>query len=47
MLRQQGDGVPDRDDTYDKLTNFVIGALFIGGAMSIVGALGLSIAGSC
>ena len=47
VLRQQGDGVPDRDDTYDKLTNFVIGALFIGGAMSIVGALGLSIAGSC
>lgn len=46
-LRSQGDGVPDRDDTYDKLFKFVVGALLIGGAVSLVGALGLTVATGC
>ena len=33
ILRQQGDGVPDRDDTFDKLVNWVIG-IFLGAALS-------------
>lgn len=47
ILRQQGDGVPDRDDTYDKLFNFVVGALLIGGAVSILTGVGLSVSGTC
>lgn len=47
VLRQQGDGVPDRDDTYDKLFNFVVGALFIGGAAAFLAAIGLAVSGSC
>lgn len=46
MLRQQGDGVPDRDDTSDKLVNWAIGVLIISFAVSIFSALGLSVA-SC
>lgn len=46
MLRQQGDGVPDRDDTFDKIFNWVIGALIVGGAFSFIGAIGLSVS-SC
>lgn len=47
ILRQQGDGVPDRDDTYDKLFNFVVGAFIIAGAVSILGALGIAVTQSC
>lgn len=43
MLRQQGDGVPDRDDTSDKLVNWAIGVLIISFAVSIFSALGLSV----
>ena len=32
VLRQQGDGVPDRDDTFDKLINWVVGIFIVAGA---------------
>lgn len=47
IYRQQGDGVPDRDDTFDKLINLVIGVLIVSGAIAILAALGLDVAGSC
>ena len=47
VLRQQGDGVPDRDDTFDKLINWVVGIFVVSGALSFMGALGLSISESC
>lgn len=47
VLRQQGDGVPDRDDTFDKLINWVVGIFIVAGALAFMGALGLSIAESC
>ena len=31
VLRQQGDGVPDRDDTFDKLINWVVGIFIVAG----------------
>ena len=34
ILRQQGDGVPDRDDTFDKLVNWVIGIFLGAGAVA-------------
>lgn len=43
ILRQQGDGVPDRDDTFDKLVNWVIGIFLGAGAVAILAALGLSV----
>ncbi|MCI1674255.1 MAG: hypothetical protein LKI34_08600 [Bifidobacterium tibiigranuli] len=46
MLKQQGDGVPDRDDTVDKLVNVAIGVFFISAAVSILAGLGMSMA-SC
>ena len=47
VLRQQGDGVPDRDDTFDKLINWVVGIFIVAGALAFMSALGLSIAESC
>ena len=47
ILRQQGDGVPDRDDTFDKLVNWVIGIFLGAGAVAILAALGLSVTASC
>ena len=47
ILRQQGDGVPDRDDTFDKLINWVVGIFIVAGALAFMSALGLSIAESC
>ena len=47
VLRQQGDGVPDRDDTFDKLVNWVIGIFLGAGAVAILAALGLSVTASC
>ena len=47
ILRQQGDGVPDRDDTFDKLINWVVGIFIVSGALAFISALGLSIAESC
>ena len=47
ILRQQGDGVPDRDDTFDKLFNWAIAIFIISGALSFMSALGLSVATSC
>lgn len=47
ILRQQGDGVPDRDDTFDKLVNWVIGIFIGAGAVAILAALGLSVTASC
>ena len=47
VLRQQGDGVPDRDDTFDKLINWVVGIFSVAGALAFMSALGLSIAESC
>ena len=44
---QQGDGVPDRDDTFDKLVNWVIGIFLGAGAVAILAALGLSVTASC
>ena len=46
VLRQQGDGVPDRDDTFDKLINWVVASLS-SPALAFMSALGLSIAESC
>ena len=45
VLRQQG--VPDRDDTFDKLINWVVGIFIVAGALAFMSALGLSIAESC
>lgn len=47
ILRQQGDGVPDRDDTFDKLVSWVIGIFLGAGAVAILAALGLSVTASC
>lgn len=47
VLRQQGDGVPDRDDTFDKLINWVVGIFIVSGALAFMSALGLSVAESC
>lgn len=47
VLRQQGDGVPDRDDTFDKVFNWVVGILIVGGALSFMSALGMSVTTSC
>ncbi|MCI1644378.1 MAG: hypothetical protein LKI21_07560 [Bifidobacterium crudilactis] len=47
VLRQQGDGVPDRDDTFDKIFNWVVGVFIIAGTVSLLSALGLSVATSC
>jgi len=47
VLRQQGDGVPDRDDTFDKIINWVVGIFIVAGALAFMSALGLSIAESC
>ena len=47
ILRQQGDGVPDRDDTFDKLVNWAIGIFLGAGAVAILAALGLSVTASC
>lgn len=47
ILRQQGDGVPDRDDTFDKMVNWVIGIFLAAGALAILSALGLSVTSSC
>ena len=47
LFRQQGDGVPDRDDTFDKLINWVVGIFIVAGALAFMSALGLSIAESC
>lgn len=47
MLRQQGDGVPDRDDTFDKLFNIMLGTFIGTGAVSIVLALFQSSMGQC
>ena len=47
ILRQQGDGVPDRDDTFDKLINWVVGIFIVSGALAFMSALGLSVAESC
>ncbi|RBP97973.1 hypothetical protein CRD60_04615 [Bifidobacterium aemilianum] len=47
IVRQQGDGVPDRDDTFDKLMNWVIAVFIISGALSFMTALGLDVATSC
>lgn len=40
-------GVPDRDDTFDKLVNWVIGIFLGAGAVAILAALGLSVTASC
>ena len=47
FLRQQGDGVPDRDDTMDKFVNLAIGICVIMFAFSLLSALGAGIAPSC
>lgn len=47
VLRQQGDGVPDKDDTFDKIFNWVIGILIVSGALSFMSALGMSVTTSC
>ena len=47
VLRQQGDGVPDRDDTFDKIVNWIIGVFVVAGALAFMSALGLSVAESC
>ena len=47
ILRQQGDGVPDRDDTMDKLFNWAVGILIVSSAVSFLSALGMSVATSC
>ena len=38
---------PDRDDTFDKLINWVVGIFIVAGALAFMSALGLSIAESC
>ena len=47
ILRQQGDGVPDRDDTMDKLFNWAVGSLIVSSAVSFLSALGMSVSTSC
>lgn len=47
ILRQQGDGVPDRDDTFDKMLNWIFGIFIAAGALAILSALGLSVTSSC
>lgn len=47
FLRQQGDGGPDRDDTMDKIVNWVVGILIASFALSFMAALGLNISTSC
>lgn len=39
--------MPDRDDTFDKIVNWVIGVFVVAGALSFMSALGLSVAESC
>lgn len=47
MLKQQGDGVPDRDDTVDKIVNVAIAVFLTSAAVSIMSGLGMSVAASC
>ncbi len=47
ILRQQGDGVPDRDDTFGELRQLGNEHLLGAGAVAILAALGLSVTASC